>query len=78
MKIERELLEQELGRRILKLLENADLFPQLAVSAENSAAKLLGQLQRILNDPALDDFECVDAIVSAFHAAGISTTRHDF
>ena len=40
----------------------------------------IARIREALDDPALDDGACfrrVDAIVSAFHAAGIPTRRHE-
>lgn len=46
-----------------------------------NAVTVLAQIKIILDDESLDDASCfrrIDAIVSAFHAQGISTIRHDF
>lgn len=51
------------------------LGQQIAVDA----LLLLKQIQSILNDDTYDDPECfyrIDAIVTAFHEAGLSTDRH--
>ena len=47
--------------------------------SERSAISLLRQIKEILDDDTLDDptcFQRIDAIVTAFQDAGLSTRRH--
>lgn len=67
-----------IGREMLHYLK--DRGPDFwAERVESEAAALLGEIKAILDDPTLDDPECfqrIDGIVSAFHRAGLPTTRH--
>lgn len=67
----------ELAAKYLEFLRPADLVPL----AESNALKLIAEIQAILNDDTLEDPAClhrIDAIVDAFHARNISTSRHDW
>lgn len=51
----------------------------IANMTELCAVQLLRRIKRILDDEALDDptcFQRIDAIVSAWHEAGLETDRH--
>ena len=51
----------------------------IANMTELCAVQLLRRIKRILDDEALDDLTCfqrIDAIVSAWHEAGLETDRH--
>ena len=74
----KNLYANAIGQEVLRYLKTCD--PSfLAEQAERSAVALLGEIQQILNDDTLGDPECfyrIDEIVSAFHRAGLSTSRH--
>lgn len=69
---------RSIGREVLTWAKSCAphlLGQQIAVDA----LLLLKQIQSILNDDTYDDPECfyrIDAIVTAFHEAGLSTDRH--
>lgn len=51
----------------------------IANMTELCAVQLLRRIKEILDDEALDDLTCfqrIDAIVSAWHEAGLETDRH--
>ena len=72
------LYAQAIGRELIQWAK--EYSPQLLAEQVNTeAVLLLKEIQRILDDDTLDDPECfyrIDAIVSAFHRAGLDTTRH--
>lgn len=52
----------------------------MAGRVDSEAVRVLSEIKAALDDPDLDDPECfyrIDAIVSAFHQAGLSTRRHE-
>lgn len=76
-----ELYAQAIGAQVLKYLFEEGMLQALAREAESAALRALSEIQMILNDDALDDPACfrrIEAIVSAFRAQGLGTTRHDF
>lgn len=76
-----ELYAQAIGTEVLKCLHREGLLKALAQETESAALRVLSEIQTILNDGTLDDPDCfrrIDDIVSAFHAQGLSTARHDF
>lgn len=76
----KEFYAKALGDYIMnyiKLVTPEDLLFYMQLNA----VTILAQIKDILDDESQDDPACfrrIDAIVSAFHAQGISTTRHDF
>ena len=72
------LYAKALGQELLRWAK--EYSPQLLAEQVNTeAVLLLKEIQTILDDESLDDPECfyrIDAIVSAFHRAGLNTTRH--
>lgn len=63
--------------KYIKTLTNEDLLLHMQMDA----VAVIAQIKDILDDESLDDLSCfrrIDAIVSALHESGISTTRHDF
>lgn len=76
--IAKQLCANAIGALVLEQLEG--LRPeQLAEMAEGRAAALLRQIKELLDDDTLDDptcFQRIDAIVTAFQDAGLSTRRH--
>lgn len=77
---EKLMYEQAMGAAVLKYMRNYEpqsLLPEI----DSEATKILQDIRTILDDDRLDDPECfhkIEAIVSAFHRYGLSTTRHDF
>lgn len=73
-----ELYARSIGGEILRFVKDYD--PRILAQRVNSnAVALLEQILAALNDPTLDDPECVrriQALVDAFHAAGVHTARH--
>ena len=76
--VSEELYARAIGHKLIKWAKEYD--PDLLLQQINTdAVLLLKEIQCILNDETLDDPDCfyrIDAIVSAFHCAGLSTTRH--
>lgn len=76
--VEEALYVNAIGREVIKWAKDYD--PRLlAQKVDTDAGLLLREIQSILNDDTLDDPECfyrIDAIVMAFHRAGLSTNRH--
>lgn len=74
----KNLYAKAVGELILNYWEKifpADIFQQ----TESDALSLIVEIKNILDDESLSDPECfyrIDAIVTAFHRAGIPTTRH--
>lgn len=77
MCIRRESMEKELGRVALDFLEALN-YEVIQNRAESKALKALGDIRAILDDPGLDDFQCIEEIVQVFEGLGVSTARHDF
>lgn len=77
---EKLLLTQAVGAAVLRYMRTYE--PQeLLLELDSEAAKILQEFQTILDDDSLNDPECfrkIEAIVSAFHNHGLSTSRHDF
>lgn len=76
--VDEDLCARAIGRELTKWAKNFD-HHQLVQQVNTDAVLLLKEIQTILNDETLDDpdyFYRIDAIVSAFHRAGLSITRH--
>lgn len=73
-----ELYAKAIGGEVLRYVKDYD--PRILSQRVNSSAvALLEQILAALNDPALDDPQCVrriQALVDAFAAAGVHTVRH--
>lgn len=73
-----ELYARAIGKQVISWAKSCAphlLGQQIAADA----LLLLKEIQSILNDDTYDDPECfyrIDAIVTAFHRAGLSTDRH--
>ncbi len=68
-----------IGQEVLKYVKSRGVDVDRRVHDE--AVELLEKIRAILDDDSLSDPECfhrIDAMVDAFHTAGISTTRHDW
>lgn len=75
----KQLCAKAIGELVVQYLDMIG-EEEIARLAEGEAVTLIRRIGEALDDPALDDGACfrrVDAIVSAFHAAGIPTRRHE-
>lgn len=82
LSIAEELYVQSLGWEVLRFLkrEEGNLL-SLCREADSEALRVLEEIRRVLDDDTLDDPDCfrrIEAVVKAFHADDISTTRHDW
>lgn len=74
----KNLYAKAVGELILNYCERispADIFQQ----TESNVLSLITEIKNILDNESLSDPECfyrIDAIVTAFHRAGVPTTRH--
>lgn len=80
--IAEELYAQSLGWEVLRFLkrEEENLL-NLYRETDSEALRVLEEIRRVLDDDTLDDPDCfrrIEAVVKAFHAHDISTTRHDW
>lgn len=78
MSVSQELVEQALGRMMVKLLDRPEIFATIRSTAEHKAVQALQRIQDILNNSDLSDFRCVEEIVSAMEGFGLTSQRHDF
>ncbi len=78
MSVSQELVERELGRMMVKLLDKPEILTAIHSAAEHAAVQTLQKIQDILNNSDLNDFQCVEEIVTAMENLGLSTQRHDF
>lgn len=73
------LMERELGRLVLELLEERGAVgPELLQAAEQRALGIVRDIQAVLDDPKRSDFNCVEEITDILARAGVPTDRHDF
>lgn len=74
----RQLCANAIGNYIITYLDCLS-DEAIAHMTELCAVQLLRRIKEILDDEALDDptcFQRIDAIVSAWHEAGLKTDRH--
>ena len=74
----RQLYANAIGNYIITYLDCLS-DEAIANMTELCAVQLLRRIKEILDDEALDDptcFQRIDAIVSAWHEAGLETDRH--
>ena len=74
----RQLCANAIGNYIITYLDCLS-DEAIAHMTELCAVQLLRRIKEILDDEALDDptcFQRIDAIVSAWHEAGLETDRH--
>ena len=74
----RQLCANAIGNYIITYLDCLS-DEAIAHMTELCAVQLLRRIKEILDDEALDDptcFQRIDAIVSAWHEAGLETVRH--
>lgn len=76
--VEKELAARELGQLALGILEGIYGSDFLDPITESNAVHILQDIQDVLNNGTLTDFQCVEEIVSIFERSGLSTSRHDF
>lgn len=74
--LSRAFLAKGLGEYLLNYLDEKPYREEDLV--ERESARVLRKIIQALDDESLDDFCCLDKIVDVIHAAGLSTTRHDF
>jgi len=74
----RDLYAKAIGDLVMAYCEK--ISPDLiSRQAESNALALIAQIRAILNNESLSDpacFQQIDAIISAFYRAGLSTSRH--
>ena len=81
MTVEKELLAHAIGTEIVRYLEEENAVEAAKRGAEHQAAKVLEEIQAILDDESLEDPECfqrIEQIVNTFQKHNLSTTRHDW
>lgn len=74
----KHLCANAIGKYIIMYLDSL-AEGEIAALAESQALSLINQIREILDDQNLDDptcFQRIDAIVSAWHEAGLETDRH--
>ena len=74
----KQLCANAIGKYIITYLDCLS-DEAIAHMTELCAVQLLRRIKEILDDEALDDptcFQRIDAIVSAWHEAGLETDRH--
>ncbi len=74
------LYAKAIGKQVMDFVRSGDP-KKFAEQADSEAVLILEKIRAILDDLSLDDPECfqkIEAIVDVFHAAGISTVRHDW
>lgn len=76
--VSEELYAITIGKILLDYTKQYSVH-ELARKMDSVAVRLILEIQEILNDKELEDPECfarIDAIVTAFQQAGVSTCRH--
>lgn len=77
MNIKLELLKNEIASLVVSRLDNLNINADKI--ADSTAICILNQIQQVLLDENLDDFEIVDEIVEIFYRNHINTGNlHDF
>ena len=74
----KQLCANAIGEQVMLYLDTL-MEGEVAALAESQALSLINQIREILDDQTLDDptcFQRIDAIVSAWHEAGLETDRH--
>lgn len=78
--LSRAMYEKAIGKVVVDYLQSL-VTGELPSLAESSALQLIANIKAILDDDSLEDPQCfyrIDALVDAFHAANVITSRHDF
>ena len=77
MDLKKELLAKELAFILGKYIE--EINPNIVDMVKNCATEILGEVQKILSNDELNDFEVVEEIVLLFEKNHLSCGgRHDF
>ena len=74
----KQICANAIGNYVIMYLDSV-VEGEIAALAESHALSLISQIREILDDQTLDDptcFQRIDAIVSAWHEAGLETDRH--
>lgn len=74
----RDLVEKELGRTALAMLESLHGKNCVIPAVETEAIRLLEAIRSVLDNENLSDFDCIEEIVDILWHAGIVSNRHDF
>ena len=73
----RGTLERHIGKAVLECLDR--LKPDtLRAEVDSDATNTLQRICQAVNDETMNDFDCVDAIVTILSDAGFQVSRHDF
>lgn len=72
------MMERELGRLVLELLEERGTAASAYPAAEQRALETVQAIQAVLDDEGRSDFDCVEEIAGILERAGAPTSRHDF
>ena len=77
MTIKTELLKRHIKDYVSNMIENFEIDENSI--ADSTAILMLAEIQKIISDDNLDDFDCVEKIVCLFEKYDIdSGGRHDF
>ena len=77
MTIKTELLKRHLSDYLSSMIENFEIDESKI--AESTAILMIGEIQKVIGDDNLSDFDCVEKIVCIFERYKISAGgRHDF
>lgn len=79
LSMEDELWAQVIAQEMVRYAR-AGGEPFMAGRADSEAVRILTEIKEVLDDRSLDDPACfyrIDAIVSAFARAGLTTRRHE-
>ena len=74
----KQICANAIGNYVIMYLDSV-VEGEIAALAESHALSLISQTREILDDQTLDDptcFQRIDAIVGAWHEAGLETDRH--
>lgn len=74
----RDLVERELGRTALTMLESLYGKNCVIPAVESEAIRLLEAIRSVLDNENLSDFDCIEEIVKILQRDGVLTNRHDF
>ena len=76
--VEREIMEKELGRLALAMLEGIHSADYLRPIVGQKTVFVIGAIKDVLDNAHKSYFECIEEIVQILWGAGIPTNRHDF
>ena len=74
----KQICANAIGNYVIMYLDSV-VEGEIAALAESHALSRISQIREILDDQTLDDptcFQRIDAIVGAWHEAGLETDRH--